>query len=62
MAKKKHSTDDVIDAISEIRAHNNKLWMSILRLGFTYAPKDCRKIMKMIVKNDKEITKWLGEL
>lgn len=62
MAKKKHDVEDVIDIIGEIRANNNKLWMAILKLGFEFAPKDCRKIMKMIVKNDKEITKWLGKL
>ena len=62
MAKKKPDTDEVIDAIGDIRANNNKLWMAILKLGFEHAPKDCRKIMKMIVKNDKEITKWLGKL
>ncbi len=53
---------DIIDKISDIRAINNTLWMSILKLGFEYAPKEARKIMKMIVKNDRRITKCLGKL
>jgi hypothetical protein len=62
MAKKKHDVDNIIERIGEIRSNNNKLWMAILKLGFDFAPKEARKVMKIIVNNDKEITKWLGKL
>jgi len=59
---KKHDPSAVIFAIDVIRQKNNSLWMSILRLAFKHAPKDARKIMKQIAKNDKEINQWMGRL
>jgi len=59
---KDHEPDEIISYIAGIRQSNNRLWVDILRLAFRHAPKDARKIMKKITKNDKEISKWTSRL
>lgn len=59
---KKFEPDEIISYIAGIRQSNNRLWMNLLRLAFSHAPKDARKIMKKIVKNDREISKWCNRL
>ncbi len=56
------NNDEIISYITHIRTQNNKLWMELLRLAFHHAPKEARKIMKSITKNDKEISRWTGRL
>lgn len=48
--------------VEDARRANNILWMDILRLAFDKAPKEASKIMKQIVANDREITRWLKKL
>jgi hypothetical protein len=38
----------VINQIEKVRKKNNKNWMDILRVAFTYAPKETAKIMSSI--------------
>lgn len=52
----------VIDEIQEIRSLNNKLWMDLLRLSIKHSPFEASKILKGINKNDKKISKLLGEI
>ena len=52
--------DNVVDQIQKVRAKNNKLWMDLLRLAITISPKEAKKILKNINKNDKEISRLLG--
>jgi len=59
---REHDPDEIISYIAGIRQSNNRLWMDLLRLAFRHAPKEARKIMKKITKNDREVSKWTGRL
>ena len=39
----------------KIQEKNNKNWMDLLRLGFRYNPKESKKILKEIFKEDKKV-------
>lgn len=54
--------DEIISYIAGIRQSNNRCWMNLLRLAFRHSPKEARKIMKQITKNDREISKWCNRL
>ena len=53
---------EIIDEIEKVRSKNNINWMNILRLAFKHAPKDTRKIISKINKDDSEISKLLKKL
>lgn len=59
---KKTNIDKTIDTIQSIRELNNKLWMDLLRLSIKHSPFEASKILKGINKNDKKISKLLGEI
>lgn len=59
---KKLSDAKIIDKVQAIRVKNNRLWMDILRLAFNARPKEARKIMQKINKNDSKITMWMARL
>ena len=40
----------IIDEVEKVRTKNNVNWMDLLRLAFTYAPKEAKKLMKKINK------------
>ena len=40
----------IIDEIEKIRTKNNVNWMDVLRLAFTHAPDESKKLMKKIYK------------
>jgi len=44
------------------RSRNNILWMDILRIALTFAPKDTKEILGKINANDKEISGYLEKL
>lgn len=46
---------EIIDKIQDIRTENNKSWMDILRIAFTYAPDETFLVFKVILQHDKEI-------
>jgi len=46
----------IIDEIEKIRTKNNVNWMDVLRLAFTHAPEESKKLMKKINKEDNRIS------
>ena len=60
--KKRNSIDKVIGEVQYIRSINNKLWMDILRVAAEHAPDKTKCLLKDINKNDKKISKLLGEI
>ena len=53
---------EIIDEIEKIRTRNNVNWMDVLRLAFTHAPEEAKKIMKMINEEDSMISELLKKL
>tara|TARA_Y100000768_G_C23732838_1_gene565660 strand:- start:28 stop:225 length:198 start_codon:yes stop_codon:yes gene_type:complete len=52
----------VINKIENVRKKNNKNWMDVLRVAFTYAPKETAKIMASIYRDDSKISKLAKKL
>ena len=52
----------LIDQIEEIRSKNNKNWMDILRVAFSHAPNETKKLIKEINIKDKEISELVNKL
>ena len=52
----------VINQIEQVRKKNNKNWMDILRVAFTYAPKETAKIMSSIYSDDSKISNLAKKL
>ena len=52
----------IIDEIEKIRTRNNVNWMDVLRLAFTHAPDEAKKIMKKINKEDTRISEIFKKL
>lgn len=52
----------VINKIENVRKKNNKNWMDVLRVAFTYAPKETAKIMASIYSDDSKISKLAKKL
>lgn len=51
-----------ISQIENTRKKNNKNWMDILKLGFRYNPKESKKILKEIFKEDKKVNSLVKKL
>jgi len=60
MKKKKQLA--VIKNIENIRKKNNALWMEILRIAVTSAPKKSKIVLKKITENDKKITSLVAKI
>ncbi len=52
----------IIDQIEKIRTQNNMNWMDILRLAFTHAPEEAKKLMKKIDIEDNRISELIKKL
>lgn len=52
----------IIDEIEHARSKNNVNWMDVLRLSFTHAPKETKKIMKRINNEDNNISELFKKL
>ena len=52
----------IINSIENVRKKNNKNWMDILKLGFRYNPKESKKILKEIFKEDKKVNSLVKKL
>ena len=52
----------IIDEIEKVRNRNNVNWMDILRLAFTHAPEEAKKLMKIIDHEDTRISNLIKEL
>lgn len=53
---------EIINEIQKIRNKNNVNWMDILRIAFTYAPEETRKIFKRITNDDNLINELSKQL
>ncbi len=52
----------IIDEIEKVRTKNNVNWMSVLRLAFTYAPEEAKKLMKKIDHEDNRVSELVKKL
>tara|TARA_B100001121_G_C18342717_1_gene458731 strand:- start:334 stop:534 length:201 start_codon:yes stop_codon:yes gene_type:complete len=52
----------LIDDIEKVRTHNNVNWMDLLRLAFTHAPNEAKKIMAKIEHQDNRISSLMKKL
>ena len=52
----------IIDEVEKVRTKNNVNWMDFLRLAFTYAPKEAKKLMKKINQEDNRISEIFEKL
>lgn len=52
----------IINSIEKTRKRNNNNWMDLMRLSFKYNPKEAKKIVKNIFKEDKNINKLIKKL
>jgi len=59
---KKMKPDQIISAVTRIRGRNNRLWMSLLRLSVKAKPRKAKAIIRQIVKNDQDVSKWMGRV
>ena len=53
---------NIIDEIEKIRTKNNVNWMDILRISFTHAPEETKKMMKKIDHEDNRISRLVKKL
>lgn len=60
--KKQMNYLKIINEIQNIRKKNNKNWMDILRVAFSYAPDDSKSIFNQIYLDDKKISKLSKQL
>tara|TARA_B100000900_G_C20205602_1_gene563658 strand:- start:114 stop:317 length:204 start_codon:yes stop_codon:yes gene_type:complete len=52
----------IIDEIEEVRTKNNINWMDLLRLAFTHAPEEAKKLMGRIENEDNRISELMKKL
>ena len=52
----------VIDEVEKVRTKNNVNWMDVLRLAFTHAPDDSKKLMEKINREDGKISELFKKL
>jgi hypothetical protein len=64
MPKKNVNNDylQIIKKIEKVRAKNNKNWMDLYRLAFSKAPSEAIRIIKKILKKDKDVSKLAEKL
>lgn len=62
MSRNKTKDRLILSNITEIRAKNNFLWMSILALAIEARPKKAKKLVREITENDRKVSKWLSKL
>jgi hypothetical protein len=52
----------IIDEVEKVRTKNNVNWMDVLRLAFSHAPEEAKRLMKKINQEDNEISKLFEKL
>lgn len=52
----------VLMMVSRIRGRNNRVWMAILNLAVATKPRKAKALLRQVVENDREVTKWLSKL
>lgn len=53
---------EIIEAISAVRASNNKLWMHLLEIALEQAPVQAKEVLRSINTNDQVISDLVAEL
>jgi len=53
---------EIIDEIEKVRSSNNMNWMDLLRLAFTHAPEESKKLMKKIDHEDSRVSELVKKL
>ena len=53
---------DEIDRIEVARVSNNKNWMAILRIAMEADPVGTKKVMREILRRDREISKLMADM
>jgi hypothetical protein len=59
---KKLPTSQIIATVTRIRSRNNRLWMDLLTLAIKAKPRKAKSIIRKIVQNDKDVSKWMGRV
>lgn len=54
--------EQLINDIEQVRSANNKLWLSIIRVGLQCAPAQAKAILRDINANDKKISELVEKL
>ena len=54
--------NQIIKMIENVRKKNNIQWMNILRIDIKSSPKEAKKVIKKINKNDKKISHLVSRL
>ncbi len=52
----------IIDEIEKVRSNNNVNWMDLLRLAFTHAPDEAKKLMQKIDHEDNRVSDLVKKL
>ena len=52
----------IIDEIEKVRSNNNVNWMDLLRLAFTHAPDEAKKLMQKIDHEDNRVSELVKKL
>ncbi len=60
--KRKITNELIIKEVTRIRRKNNSCWMLLLGLAMKAKPRQAKKILEAITKNDSLVTKWMGRL
>lgn len=59
---KKLPQRQIIRQIAAIRGRNNRAWMNLLALALSAKPRKAKRILKGIIDNDRQVTKWTARL
>lgn len=51
-----------IDIIQRVRSRNNRLWMQVMKVALKAKPRETRKLISQITKNDQEISSWTSRI
>lgn len=60
--KRKITNELIISEVTKIRRKNNNCWMELLGLAMRAKPRQAKRILEAITKNDSLVTKWMGRL
>jgi len=52
----------IISEVTRIRRKNNNCWMQLLGLAMKAKPRQAKKILEAITRNDSQVTKWMARL
>lgn len=59
---KKRTSAEIIRIVARIRRKNNQLWMSLMAMAVAAKPRKAKALIRRIVANDQEVSKWMGRI